>query len=329
MTFDIAVKYRILGSTGLKVSEIGYGTWGLGGDSYGHVDDNESKKALRFAFENGVNFYDTSDLYGNGHSEEILGDTFKNVRDKVIIATKGGTLPHHGFEMPQDFSPQYLRKALERSLKRLKTDYIDLYQLHSPKIEDIEDENAIQTLKIFQKEGKIRFFGISVRSPQDGLVMIEKFGIKVIQVNFNMIDHRSIEIGLFEAAGKLDVGVIARTPFCFGYLTGTLTGSEQFNGLDHRANWPKEQLYRWADAPASFGFLTENNERTFAQSALGFCLSDEAVSTVIPGMMRSEEVRENIKASKLTPLTFDELEHIRCVYHSHNFYDKSAKQVGN
>jgi aryl-alcohol dehydrogenase-like predicted oxidoreductase len=331
MTFDIAIKYRILGSTGLKVSEIGYGTWGLGGDSYGYVDDNESKKALRFAFENGVNFYDTADLYGNGHSEEILGDTFKNIRDKVIIATKGGTLPHHGFDMPQDFSPQYLRKALERSLKRLKTDYIDLYQLHSPKIEDIEDENAISTLKAFQKEGKIRFFGISARSPQDGLMVIEKFGINVIQVNFNMIDQRSIEIGLFEVAGKLDVGVIARTPFCFGYLTGTLTGSEQFNSLDHRANWPKEQLRQWAKTPDLFAFLNTDKKRTFAHLALQFCLSDEAVSTVIPGMMNVNEVRENIKAVQMPPLSSEELDFIQEVYQSHNFYDKSikAKAIAN
>lgn len=322
------MRYGRLGSTGIEVSEIGYGTWGIGGDSYGTIDDNESRRALKVAFENGVNFYDTSDLYGSGHSEEILGDVFKDIRDKVIIATKGGTLPHHGFNMPQDFSSQYLRKALEGSLKRLKTDYIDLYQLHSPKIEDIEDENVIQTLKVFQKEGKIRFFGISVRCPEDGLAVIEKFGIKVIQVNFNMIDQRAIEIGLFETAGKLDVGVIARTPFCFGYLTGTLTGSEQLNGLDHRANWPKEQLRRWAKAPELFAFLNEDKKRTYAQLALQFCLSDKAVSTVIPGMMRTEEVRENIEASKLSPLTFDELEHIRCVYHSHNFYDKSAKQVG-
>ena len=114
------MKYRILGKTGMSVSEIGFGTWGLGGDAYGPVDDKEASEALRLAFEKGVNFFDTSDLYGAGKSEEILGKTFKKIRDQVIIATKGGMLPHTGLSMPQDFTEQHLRQALENSLSDSK-----------------------------------------------------------------------------------------------------------------------------------------------------------------------------------------------------------------
>ncbi len=297
------MKYRGLGNTGFKVSEIGFGTWGLGGNSYGPVDDTESKKALNFAFEKGVSFYDTSDLYGTGHSEELLGEVFKDVRDRVIIATKGGTLPHTGFYMPQDFSVKHFKNALEESLRRLKTDYIDLYQMHSPTINDIEKNDVIETLENFKAQGKIRTYGISIRSPDDGKVAIEKYNFPVVQVNFNMIDQRAIENGLFALAKEREVGIIVRTPLVFGYLTGKLDGNEQFRGIDHRANWPKEQLQRWAKAPNLFSFLYEGKDRTPAQTALRFCLEQDGVSTVIPGMMNIKEEREHTEESDMHNLT--------------------------
>lgn len=317
------MKYRKLGSTGFEVSEIGFGTWGLGGNSYGPVDDTESKKALKLAFEKGVNFYDTSDLYGTGHSEELLGEVFKDVRDRVIIATKGGTLPHTGFYMPQDFSAKYLENALEGSLRRLKTDYIDLYQMHSPTITDLKENNVIETLENFKAQGKIRTYGISVRSPDDGKIATERFNFPVVQVNFNMIDQRAVDNGLFDLAKEKGAGIIVRTPLVFGYLTGKLDGNEKFKGIDHRANWPKDQLKRWADAPDLFSFLY--NDKTPVQSALRFCLDFDAVSTVIPGMMNVEEVEENILSSDLSSLSDEKHALIKKIYQGHEFYDKLAK----
>ncbi len=320
------MKYRKLGNTGIEVSEIGFGTWGLGGTSYGPVDDNLSKAALRFAFDSGITFYDTSDLYGNGHSEEVLGDALHDVRDKIIIATKVGTLPHTGFYMPLDFSPAHIRRGLEASLTRLQTDYIDLYQLHSPTVEILrQNEQIFTTLQTLKEAGKIRAYGISVRSPDDGLVAIQEFGINVVQVNFNMIDQRAIDNGLFEIAKIFNTGIIVRTPLVFGYLSGSLTGNEQFQGVDHRANWPKEQLNRWANAPQLFTSLNEGKNRTYAQLALRFCLSDAAASTVIPGMMNVKEVEENVKTVDLPPLNFTEIAQIKQIYQNNCFYDKSAK----
>lgn len=320
------MKYRNLGKTGYTVSEIGYGTWGLGGNAYGPVDDNEAKKALKLAFEKGVNFYDTSNLYGNGHSEELLGDVFKDFRDKIIIATKGGTLPHTGFYMPQNFSARHLESALEGSLKRLKTDYVDIYQLHSPTIADLEGNNVIETLERFKAQEKIKEYGISVRSPGDGKIAIEKYNFPVVQVNFNMIDQRAFENGLFDLAKKKGVGIIVRTPLVFGYLTGKLDGNEQFQGIDHRSNWPKEQLKSWANSPKLFSFLYQ--ERTPVQAALRFCLDFDTVSTIIPGMMNIAEVEENVKSSEMRHLSSEEHQRIQQLYQSHNFYDKSAKQKG-
>ena len=321
------MRYRNLGSTGISVSEIGFGTWGLGGDSYGPINDSVSQNALRLALDSGVTFYDTSDLYGNGHSEEILGATFHDLRQQIVIATKVGSLPHTGFYMPQDFSEKYIREAVTLSLRRLKTEYIDLYQLHSPPLDLPNWEEIVFVLQSLQREGQIRVFGISARSPADAKTAIERFGFDVVQVNFNLIDHRAIESGLFELCRRKNVGVIARTPLGFGYLTGRMTGDEELRERDHRANWPKEQLRRWAKTPGLFAPLKEGKSRTMVQLALQFCLSDDSVSTVIPGMMTCDEVRENVTVAKLPPLSQQELGEIRDIYQHHIFYDPTAKSI--
>ena len=320
------MKYRTLGTTRLTVSEIGFGTWGLGGNSYGPVDDAVSIAALRCAHEAGITFYDTSDLYGNGHSEEVLGEALQAVRQEIVICSKVGLLPHTGFDMPCDFSAEHIREGLEASLRRLRTDYVDLYLLHSPTLEVLRrDERIVATLRELKSTGKIRSYGISARSPEDAHAAISEFDFSAAQVNFNLIDQRAVDNGLFARARDKGVGIIARTPLCFGYLTGKLTGTEEFTGMDHRNNWPADQLQRWAAAPDLFTYLNDGKARTPAQLALRFCLDHEGVSTVIPGMMNPFEVQENVRASELVSLDEDELERIRLIYRSKTFYDKSIK----
>ena len=327
LTRPSVCRLRALGRTGMKISEIGFGTWGLGGDSYGPVEDAISMQTLWAAYDRGVTFYDTSDLYGSGHSEQVVGEALHHVREKVIIATKVGLLPHSGFEMPFDFSPKHIREALEASLRRLQTDYVDVYLLHSPTLEVLRHApEVIATMQELQQAGRIRAFGASVRSPVDGIAAIEEFGLSVIQVNFNLIDQRALECGLFDLAVSQGTGVIVRTPLCFGYLTGKLSGNEALlRGQDHRANWPAAQLRRWAGAPDLFSFINEGRACTPAQLALRFCLDHAAVATVIPGMMNQAEVQENLAASGLEPLSETEIERIRLIYSTHNFYDKNAK----
>jgi aryl-alcohol dehydrogenase-like predicted oxidoreductase len=318
------MKYRELGKTGIKVSEIGFGTWGLGGNSYGPVDDAVSAAALRAAVELGVTFFDTADLYGDGHSEEVLGRALRDMRGAVVIATKVGTLPHTGFHMPQDFSPGHIVEGVEGSLRRLGTDYVDLLQLHSPPLSVLEGEGrAVKTLESLVRAGKVRAYGISTRSPADAKRAVETQAFPVVQVNFNLIDQRAAECGLFAAARERGVGIICRTPLCFGYLGGKLTGNEAFAGIDHRANWPAGQLKRWAEAPDLFSFLNDGKERTAAQLALRFCLDHPEISTVIPGMMNPEEVLENLEATDMSPLDGEEMARIRMIYEGHEFYDRS------
>lgn len=324
------MRFRTLGATGLSVSEIGFGTWGLGGDSYGTVDDAQSRRVLEGAFDRGVTFYDTSDLYGAGHAERVLGEALGAVRDSIVIATKGGLLPHTGFAMPQDFSASHLRAALMRSLDRLRTDYVDLYQLHSPELSLLRRHPEIlDTLRAFREDGLIRHWGLSARSPADAAAALAEFEFPVIQVNFNLIDHRAVDSGLLDAAAAQGVGVIARTPLCFGYLSGRLTGNERFDsGRDHRANWPQDQLRRWAEAPGLFDPLVRSRGCTPAQFALLFCLAQPAVSTAIPGLMSMAELDEDIGACALDPLTEDELAEIDAIYRSRQFYDPAAKAQG-
>jgi aryl-alcohol dehydrogenase-like predicted oxidoreductase len=319
------MRYRPLGRSGIEVSEIGFGTWGLGGSAYGPTDDAESRAALNAAFDRGVTFYDTSDLYGDGHAEQLLGDVFRTRRDRIIIATKGGMLPHTTFDMPQDFSRAHLERALDASLRRLATDYVDVYQLHSPPIDLPNWDELTEMLSAMVESGRVRVAAISTRSPADAQLAVERHGFTVIEVNFNMIDQRAATSGLFAACVARGVGVIARTPLCFGYLSGTMTGDETFAPGDHRANWPKEQLRRWAQSPHLFAPLVEGRGRTISQLALQYCLSEPAVSTVIPGMLTIPQVDENAGAGDRGPLSAEDVERIREIYRTNIFYDPASK----
>jgi aryl-alcohol dehydrogenase-like predicted oxidoreductase len=318
------MNYRMLGRTGLEISEVGFGAWGIGGVAngaigYGPTDDKESKRALRRAYDLGVNFYDTSDLYGYGHSERLIGNVLKDVRDRVIITTKVGFLDADG---AQDFSPKHIRQSLEASLKRLQTDYIDLYQLHSPSVDALSrDDGTLSALRCLEQEGSVRAFGISVRSPDDGLVAINRFELGCIQVNFNLVDQRALNNGLFDLCRKQGVGVIVRTPLCFGFLTGRYSPEGKFEPGDHRSGWSSAQIARWANAGQLFAAaLPEDGRQTPAQMALRFCLSYPSVSTVIPGMLTKEEVEENVPASQLGPFPEAELQKLEQIYRDHTFF---------
>lgn len=318
------MRYRTLGSTGIRVSEIGFGTWGLGGTArgsvaYGPTDDAESIRALRAAIEAGIDFFDTADFYGFGHSEAVLGAALRGVRDRVAIASKAGMVDARG---AQDFSPRHLRRALEQSLTRLDTDYIDLYQLHSPPIDLLKaDDRIVAELERFRRDGKIRAYGLSARSPDDALVAVKQLGFGCVQVNFNLVDQRATENGLFDACAAQNAGVIARTPLCFGFLTGRYSDATRFDELDHRNRWSKEQRERWSNALGHFvTTIARQPGQTPAQFALRFCLSFQAVCTVIPGMLTEDHVHENAAASELGALPAKECADIAGVYRESSFF---------
>ena len=316
------MKYRPLGRTGLLVSEIGFGAWGLGGvhagaTSYGPVDDAVSVRAIHHALDVGVTLFDTADLYGYGHSEAVLGRALQGRRDRAVIASKVGFLN----AQDQDFSPAHIRRSIEDSLRRLQTDYIDVYQLHNPPVETmVGDHPAIDEMQRLRRDGLVRVFGVSLRSPADGFKALEESGAETLQVNFNMIDQRPHESGLLEACRQRGVGVIGRTPLCYGFLTGKYTGAASFPDGDHRRDWPEAQRAVWAGAPAFFEPIRARQRQTAGQLALRFCLSYDAVSSVIPGMLSVDQVDENVRASELGPLPVADREQVEQIYGTRQFF---------
>ncbi len=316
--------YRKLGATGIRVSEVGFGAWGIGGNAggavaYGPTNEDDSRAALLRAIELGINFFDTSDFYGFGHSEEILGRVLRADRSKLVIATKVGLLNATG---DQDFSPGHIERSLDASLRRLHTDYVDLYQLHNPPLELLSaDRSVVSTLERLKAAGKIRAFGVSLRGPDDGPVAVRDFGFECLQVNFNLLDQRAVENGLFDLCARRDVGVIVRTPLVFGFLTGRYSAGHDFDSTDHRRQWSSEQLERWAAAHRHFTALIDAKRgETPSQFALRFCLSFDCVSTAIPGMLKEEHVTENASASSLGRLPRHICGKIAEIYREHCFF---------
>jgi aryl-alcohol dehydrogenase-like predicted oxidoreductase len=317
------MRYRRLERAGLQASEIGFGTWGLGGDhrgavAYGPTDDRESIRALRLAFDLGVTFYDTADLYGHGHSEELLGQALAGVRPFIVIAAKAGFLDQDG---AQDFSTEHLRAALDGSLRRLRTTYVDLFQLHSPPLEVLHSDSAIpRFLEEVRRSGKARAVGVSVRSPGDGLVVAREWDVDAIQVNFNLADQRAAQDGLLELCTERGIGVIVRTPLCFGFLTGAFADPAGFGTSDHRQRWSPEQRARWHEASELFHRFRSEGGQTPAQFALRFCLSYDAMWTAIPGMLTTGQVEENVRASDLGPLSAEDLRQVEELYRGQEFF---------
>jgi len=306
------MNYRTLGRTGQVVSEIGFGSWAIGGLSYGTTRDEESLGALETAWEHGVTFFDTADTYGEGHSEELIGRFLKGKRDRAFIATKVGWDFYHGGTR-RNFSSDYTRFACDQSLKRLETDRIDLYQLHNPKLEQIEAGELFDVLDELKAAGKIRFYGVSVHTPREALAVIRSGKADTVQLIFNLIDQRPVAEVFPEAEAK-KVGVIAREPLACGLLTGKYTAESRFPKNDHRNRWPKEKLEADLEKVERLKSALSQPRASLVQPTLEFILSFKTVSVVIPGVKTKAQLLEQVKASEAPELTPEELSALRSLY---------------
>ena len=320
------MKYRTFGSSDIKVSEIGFGGWGIGGNfgnsiAYGPTNDEESIDALNTSYERGINFFDTSPLYGFGHSEKLIGKVFKNKRKNLIYATKVGYVNYNG---EQDFSPEFIEQSLNDSLKRLKTDYVDLLQMHDVSLQHLDNsDDVIETLLLLKKKGKCRYFGFSNKTQNDAKKVIKKKFFQSIQLNFNLIDQRIIESGLLSDCKKKDIAIICKTPLCFGFLTGQYNLKTIFHSDDHRSKWSREQIKLWSDSLNYFlNELKDSDNQSISQFALRFCLSFGEISTIIPGMLNKSQVIENTQSSNLTPYSQEVLNKIKEIYTNNSFFIK-------
>jgi aryl-alcohol dehydrogenase-like predicted oxidoreductase len=297
------MKYRKFGSTDLSVSEIGFGAWGIGGPAmvgdiaigWGDVDDITSILALNKSFDLGINFYDTADFYGFGHSEELIGNVFGN-RDDVIIASKVG----HRVEDEKillDYTKKHILKSCDESLKRLRRDKIDFYQLHSAKLDHLKNGECIEAMEELKRQGKIRYWGISLNTfnpYHEAEYLMERNLGDGFQLVFNIINQRSLN--LINIVSQKYYGIIARIPLQFGLLTGKFNKETRFNKNDHRYfRLEPEFLSILLDALDEIWQIQEKYNIDKTTFALSFILNHIGVSTVIPGIKTPEQAGKNTK----------------------------------
>lgn len=295
------MNYRKFGNTDLSVSEIGFGAWGIGGPAmvgdiaigWGDVNDETSIKALKKSFELGINFYDTADFYGFGHSEELIGKVFGN-RDDVVIASKVG----HRVENENillDYTKKHILKSCDNSLKRLQRNHIDYYQLHSAKLEHLQNGECIDAMEQLKRTGKIRYWGISLNTFNpypEAEFLVDKNLADGFQLVLNIINQRSLK--LIKSAKVNGYGVIARIPLQFGLLTGKFNKNTKFEKNDHRYfRLPPEFLAELIDTLESVWILTEKYGISKTSLALSFILNHSGVSAVIPGIKTPEQAEKN------------------------------------
>jgi aryl-alcohol dehydrogenase-like predicted oxidoreductase len=316
------VKYTQLGNTGISVSELGFGAWAIGGPvdlfgipvGWGVVDEQESERAIHRAWELGVNFFDTADVYGSGHSEELLGRCLQG--KTCIIATKVGNARKEGRPI-KDFSEAHIRAQLERSLKRLKRETVDIYQLHNPPPEVWQSEEVFQLLHQLKQEGKIRAAGVSISTMEEGIHLIENRKVDLLQILFNVLNQAPAD-ELIPLAKKSEAGLIARVPLASGLLTGKFRRSHHFPEDDNRKNYlTPRRLSEALERVDRLKQMVQDSGYTVQQVGLAFLLRFPVVP--IPGAKTAAQVEQNMSATEvqLPDYLFDA---IRAEFASYNFY---------
>lgn len=285
----------------MMVSEIGFGAWAIGGGAmigntaigWGDTNDKDSKNAIHRSLDLGINFFDTADIYGLGHSEKLLGDILYNNKE-VLIATKVGNVSRNE-QFTFDYSREYILKACNESLKRLRRDSIDYYQLHTAKLSHLQQGECLQAMELLQQQGKIRYWGISLNTFDpypEGEFFIQKNLGHGFQVVLNILNQGALDI--IEKAAQAGYGIIARMPLQFGLLTGKFDNNISFSDNDHRKNRITEEVVEEANkALIPVWELCEKYGLNKTQLALSYILSIEQISTIIPGIRTAAQAEMN------------------------------------
>ena len=315
------MQYRNLGRTGFSVSTVSFGAWAIGG-TWGKVDDQDSLRALHAAVERGVNFFDTADVYGDGRSERLIAELRRSRKEDIIVATKAGRRlsPH----VADGYNRENLTRFVERSLRNLGTEAIDLLQLHCPPTDVYYRPEVFGILDDLVAAGKIRFYGVSVERVEEALKAIEFEQVQSVQIIFNLFRQRPADHFLAEAARRR-VGVLARLPLSSGVLAGKMTLNTSFEPDDHRAfnrhgeAFDRGETFSGIELSTALEAVEELRQLlpqglTMAQMALAFVLSNPGVTCVIPGAKRESQVEENAAAADRVPLPPDLLERLRAIY---------------
>lgn len=319
------MKYRLFGKTGFKTSEIGLGCWQIGGD-WGDVSEKTAEEILESALENGVNFFDTADVYGSGRSETIIGNFFKKHQTNVFIASKVG---RDSSLYPDRYTEASMRKCIEASLQRLSLERLDLIQLHCIPVEIMEDGEVFEWLKKFKREGLIKEFGASVESMDEAILCMEQDELCSLQIIFNIFRQKPTE-KVLQKANEKKVGIIVRVPLASGLLTGKISSNSTFASNDHR-NYNRDGKYfnvgeTFAGLPFIKGVeLAQKLQEmvpsgmTLTEMAIRWILDFQEVSVIIPGASQPDQMGQNAAISDFLPLN-DELHH-----QLKDFYENEVK----
>ena len=316
------MEYRDLGETGMRVSEVSLGTWAFGSE-WGEVSDEDSCAALNRAIDLGVNFLDTADVYGDGRSEKLIGKLLaERPGVEIFVATKAGRrLDPHAAD---GYNYENISRFVERSLRNLGVEAIDLLQLHCPPTDAYRQDETFEALDRLQEEGKLKNYGVSVEKVEEARMALDYSGVKTVQIIFNIFRQKPAE-EIFPLAEERNVGIIARVPLASGLLSGKMTADREFAPDDHR-NFNREgrafdRGETFSGVPFQAGlYATEYLKdliprgHTLAQLALRWILMHPAVSCAIPGAKRPDQVEDNVAAGEMPPLSPETMDTIEYVY---------------
>ncbi len=326
------MKYRRLGQSDVTVSEVGFGVWTLTTGWWGRFDEAEVTRLLRLALDLGVTFFDNADVYGNGEAESLMGRALAPVRNQCVYSTKIGYDWYNNVreggqrEHPHDFSPEFVRFAVEQSLRRLGTDRIDWLQIHNPRLVNLEDDDLIATLDDLQREGKLRAWGAALGPAigwlDEGVYAIDHRHLD-LQVIHNLLEQ---EPGSFfiDAARRNQTGLVARVPHSSGLLEGHYTLETTFPEGDHRNHRPREWLVDGVRKIEQLRFL-ERDDRTMGQAAIQWLLAEPVFASTLPNIYNEEQLREFAAASDAPPLTEGELQRVQELYDANFGIERPAE----
>jgi len=322
------MKYRRLGKSGIKVSEIGFGIWTIGLDWWGKkIDDDEAIKMLKRAYDLGINFFETADMYGKGKSERLMAQAFKDMRGEVVYSTKWGydmynaeQVGHN--ELPQKHDPDFLQFALSKSLERLQTDYVDVYSLHNPKMDAIKNDALFRALDALVKEGTIKSHGAALGPAigwkDEGLEAIRNRHITCLQTVYNILEQDPGRDFIREAE-RYDVGIMVRVPDASGLLTGKVTANTKFDKNDHRSFRKQEFILEAVQKIENMKPIANSKGWNITELAIKFILSQKQISVVLPTVISMEELEMFASLSDGNYLNPSEAAQVEQLYEK-NFY---------
>ena len=332
------MKYRQLGKTDLNLSEVGFGVWTVGTSWWGKIEEPQGINLLRQAFDLGITFFDTGDTYGEGYGEEILAKALKTERHDIVIGTKFGydfyaNLVREGHqERPQKWTPGFVRYACEQSLRRLNTDYIDLYQLHNPKMDAIEDDELFGTLDELVAEGKILNYGFAIGPDigweEEGIAAIEHREATAMQIIYSILEQDPARVW-FPLAQEQQTGLITRVPHASGMLDGTYTKDTVFDASDHRSHRRQEWLNTSLAKIAHLDFLMESLDATIGQIAIKFALSGGMVASVLPNITNLPQLEEFAAASEEEDIPQEFLDRLSDLFDENFLVEQPAESVAD